>query len=44
MLNRGENVGKSFIPFNSNNKLRYRLLTFGNGKVVRFRWDAPRKE
>ena len=41
VLNRGENFGKSFIPFNFNNKLRYRLLTFKSGKVVKFRWDAP---
>ena len=44
VLNRGESFGKSFIPFNFNNKLRYRLLTFKNGKVVKFRWDAPDKE
>ena len=44
VLNRGEAYGKSFIPFNFHNSLRYRLLTFKGGKVVRFRWDAPDKE
>ncbi len=44
VLNRGENYAKSFVPFNFNNKLRYRLLTFKDGKVVEFRWDAPPKE
>ena len=44
VLNRGENFSKSFIPFNFNNKLRYRLLTFKDGKVVKFRWDAPDKD
>jgi hypothetical protein len=44
VLNRGETISKSFIPFNFNNKIRYRLLTFKDGKVVDFRWDPPDKE
>ena len=44
VLNRGETIGKSFIPFYFNNRLRYRLLTFRNGKVVDFRWDAPDRD
>lgn len=44
VLNRGENAAKFYIPFNFNNKLRYRLLTFKDGKVISFRWDAPEKE
>ena len=44
VLNRGTSIAKSFIPFGVNSKLRFRLLTFKDGKVVRFRWDAPDKE
>ena len=44
VLNRGEALSKSFIPFNFNDKVRYRLLTFKDGKVVDFRWDAPSKD
>ncbi len=44
VLNRGENMAKFYIPFNFNNKVRYRLLTFKDGKVITFRWDAPEKE
>ena len=44
VLNPGETYAKSFIPFNFSNKLRYRLLTFKGGKVVKFRWDAPDKD
>ena len=44
VLNRGESYGKSFIPFAPVTKLRYRLLTFKDGKVVRFRWDAPKED
>jgi hypothetical protein len=43
VLNAGETIAKSFIPFNYGNKLRYRLLTFKDGKVVDFHWDAPDK-
>ncbi len=43
VLNRGESIGRSFLPF-GNVKLRYRLLTFRGDKVVDFRWDAPGKE
>ena len=41
VLNRAENYGKSFIPFNFKNKMRYRLLTFKDGKVIKFHWDRP---
>jgi hypothetical protein len=41
VLNAGETISKSFIPFNFSNKLRYRLLTFKDGKVVKFHWDPP---
>ena len=44
VLNRGENLAKSYIPFNFKNSLRYRLLTFKDGKVIDFRWDAPEKK
>ena len=44
VLNRGEAFGKSFIPFNFHNDLRYRLLTFKDGKVVKFRWDPPGRD
>jgi hypothetical protein len=44
VLNAGETISKSFIPFNFNNKLRYRLLTFKDGKVVNFHWDPPPKD
>ena len=44
VLNRGENMAKFYSPFNFDNKLRYRLLTFKDGKVISFRWDAPAKE
>ena len=44
VLNRGENYARSFIPFNFNNKMRYRLLTFQGDKVVEFHWDKPEKE
>jgi hypothetical protein len=44
VLNAGETISKSFIPFNFNNKLRYRLLTFRDGKVVDFHWDPPPKD
>jgi hypothetical protein len=44
VLNAGETISKSFIPFNFNNKLRYRLLTFKDGKVVDFHWDPPPKD
>ena len=43
VLNRGENWAKFYIPFHFGDKTRYRLLTFKNGKVVKFRWDAPEK-
>ena len=44
VLNRGENYAKSLIPFGPSSKLRYRLLTFKDGKVVDFHWDAPNKD
>jgi len=44
VLNRGESYGKSFIPFYFKNKLRYRLLTFKDRKVLRFHWDPPGSE
>lgn len=44
VLNRGESYAKSLIPFGSGGKLRYRLLTFKDGKVTNFRWDAPDKD
>ncbi|HEY2712119.1 MAG TPA: hypothetical protein VGI60_06355 [Chthoniobacterales bacterium] len=44
VLNRGESIGKSFIPFYYKNKLRYRLLTFKGDKVVKFHWDPPESD
>lgn len=41
VLNRAESFGKSFIPFDFKNHLRYRLLTFKGDKVTKFRWDPP---
>ncbi|MGH8094888.1 MAG: hypothetical protein ACREIF_15685 [Chthoniobacterales bacterium] len=44
VLNRGESYAKSFIPFNFKNSLRYRLLTFKDGKVIKFKWDPPERD
>ena len=41
VLNRAESFGKSFIPFDFKNHMRYRLLTFKNDKVNKFHWDPP---
>src|SRR5262249_46495083 len=41
VLNRAESFGKSFIPFDFKNHLRYRLLTFKGDKVTKFHWDPP---
>jgi hypothetical protein len=41
VLNRAESFGKSFIPFDFKNHLRYRLLTFKGDKVTKFQWDPP---
>ena len=43
VLNMGEFVGKHMIPFFfSTQQLRMGILIFGHdGRIKRFRWDAP---
>ena len=43
LLNGGEIIGKSFIPFYIPPRPRYGVLTFGpNGTVVRYHWEPSR--